>query len=43
MIIENCWAEVIHHVWKLLCQELLEASVGELRAGVVDGLWKGRG
>lgn len=34
VIIGDSWTEVVHHVGKLLSQELLEAGVGELRTGV---------
>lgn len=40
IIFSHWWAEIIHHVGKLLCQKLLEATVGELRAGVETGLWR---
>lgn len=33
------WGEVVRHVGELLCQELLEAGIGELRTRGGVGLW----
>lgn len=40
IVLRQWWAEVVNHVRKLLCQELLEATVGELRAGAEDSFWR---